>query len=179
MARPRQRVRLESGLKLDLNKLLRDGQLKRGQSRHATISWSRGGASVADGSLEVCLPSRVARLGRAQSWFARSADSVARGATALWRRTGVFLVPCHRATRFGPVAAAGRTTLCEQAGLGPASRLRVAIRDAARSRSERGEGYSLRAWRPEFRSLGRHNATQTQRDALAHISGEDQTLKAL
>ena len=59
------------------------------------------------------------------------------------------------AARFRPMAAAGRAALCEPASLGPASRLRVAIRDAARSRFERCSGYSLRAWRKDFRLLGR------------------------
>jgi hypothetical protein len=70
MPRPRQRVRLESGLKLDLNKLMRDGHVKRGQLGRGTISWSRGGESVAEGSLEVCLPPE------SPGWFALKVGSL-------------------------------------------------------------------------------------------------------
>jgi hypothetical protein len=41
MARPRERVRLEDGLKLDLNCLIRDGGAKTGELRHRSISWRR------------------------------------------------------------------------------------------------------------------------------------------
>ncbi len=70
MARPRKRVRLEAGLKLDLNALLRDGRVKRGQSGRWTISWSRGGESVAHGSLEVCRPLE------SPGWFALKVGSL-------------------------------------------------------------------------------------------------------
>jgi hypothetical protein len=70
MARPRQRVRLESGLKLDLNMLLRDGQVKRGQLGRGTISWSRPGETLAEGSLEVCLPPE------SPGWFALKVGSL-------------------------------------------------------------------------------------------------------
>ena len=57
MARWRERVRLEDGLKLDLNKLLRDGFGKTGQRRWRSIQWSyvRSGEVIASGSLEMDL----------------------------------------------------------------------------------------------------------------------------
>src|SRR5208283_2211916 len=70
MPRSRERVRLEAGLKIDLNVLLCDGRVKRGQSGRGTISWSRGGESVADGSLEVCLPLE------SPGWFALKLGSL-------------------------------------------------------------------------------------------------------
>jgi hypothetical protein len=42
MARSRVRVRLEDGLKLDLNRLFRDGVAKRGEVRRGVIRWHRG-----------------------------------------------------------------------------------------------------------------------------------------
>jgi hypothetical protein len=42
MGRWRYRVRLEDGLKLDLNRLFRDGLAKRGEVRRAVITWCRG-----------------------------------------------------------------------------------------------------------------------------------------
>jgi hypothetical protein len=42
MGRWRYRARLEDGLKLDLNRLFRDGFAKRGEVRRAVISWHRG-----------------------------------------------------------------------------------------------------------------------------------------
>ncbi len=58
MSRPRERVQLEDGLKLDLNKLMRDGLMKRGQLRRGTITWSRCGSGelIARGDFESCLP---------------------------------------------------------------------------------------------------------------------------
>jgi hypothetical protein len=55
MARWRERVRLEDGLKLDLNKLLRDGFGKTGQRRQRSIQWSYVGTGevIASGSLEM------------------------------------------------------------------------------------------------------------------------------
>jgi hypothetical protein len=44
MARPRKRVRLEDGLKLDINGLIRDGAAKIGELRRRTILW-RGSPS--------------------------------------------------------------------------------------------------------------------------------------
>jgi hypothetical protein len=42
MGRWRYRVRLEDGLKLDLNRLFRDELAKRGDVRRAVITWRRG-----------------------------------------------------------------------------------------------------------------------------------------
>jgi hypothetical protein len=54
MGRWRSRVRLEAGLKLDLNRLFRDGLAKRGEVRRAVISWHRGSFDdiVAAGPIE-------------------------------------------------------------------------------------------------------------------------------
>jgi hypothetical protein len=54
MARWRERARLESGLKLDLNKLIRDGFAKQGERRRRVISWTyiNTGETVASGSIE-------------------------------------------------------------------------------------------------------------------------------
>lgn len=41
MARGRCRVRLEGGLKLDLNKLFREGMAKRGELRSDLITWCK------------------------------------------------------------------------------------------------------------------------------------------
>lgn len=65
MARWRERVRLESGLKLDLNKLMRDGSVKRGElTRRATV-WTRipSGEVVAAAIIEADMrPDSPARL---------------------------------------------------------------------------------------------------------------------
>jgi hypothetical protein len=55
MARWRERVRLEDGLELDLNKLLRDGFGKIGEWRRRSIQWSYVGTGevIASGSLEM------------------------------------------------------------------------------------------------------------------------------
>ena len=54
MARRRERVRLEDGLKLDLNKLVRDDYAKHGERRQGFISWryTYSGGTVASGSIE-------------------------------------------------------------------------------------------------------------------------------
>jgi hypothetical protein len=59
MPRPRERVRLEDGLKLDLNKLLRDGFAKRGELRGGLIHWRRipSGEIVSLGIIEADLSS--------------------------------------------------------------------------------------------------------------------------
>ena len=50
MPRPRQRATLEEGLKLDVNKLSRDGVIRPGaKSEPARIQWSRSGEVVASG----------------------------------------------------------------------------------------------------------------------------------
>ena len=57
MSRRRERVRLEDGLKLDLNKLLRDGFGKTGEWRWGAIHWNYVGMGevVASGALEMDL----------------------------------------------------------------------------------------------------------------------------
>ena len=57
MGRWRYRVRLEDGLKLDLNRLIRDGFAKRGEVRRRLISWHRVsfGDVVASGVIETDL----------------------------------------------------------------------------------------------------------------------------
>jgi len=78
MPRPRQRVRLESGLKLDLNKLLRDAQVKRGQLGRGTYSWRRGrklGARTSGIARERAMAERAKKIGAALSTLAfRRAD---------------------------------------------------------------------------------------------------------
>ncbi len=56
MPRPRKRVRLEAGPKLDLNHVLRRERLKSGDSGRGPISWSCCGEVVLEGSFEICLP---------------------------------------------------------------------------------------------------------------------------
>jgi hypothetical protein len=65
MARSRKRVRLEDGLKLDINKLMRNGVVKLGELRRGTISWSRRGTGelIATGEFESGLPPE------APGWF--------------------------------------------------------------------------------------------------------------
>ena len=57
MARARERVRLEDGLKLDLNKLIRDGFAKPGECCRNGISWkyTATGETVASGTIEMHL----------------------------------------------------------------------------------------------------------------------------
>jgi hypothetical protein len=57
MARWRERVRLEDGLKLDLNTLIRDGFGKTGEARFQSICWRRvsSGEIIASGFLEMAL----------------------------------------------------------------------------------------------------------------------------
>jgi hypothetical protein len=59
MPRGRERIRLEDGLKLDLNKLMRDGFAKRGEFRRRLIDWHRipSGEIVALGTIETDLSS--------------------------------------------------------------------------------------------------------------------------
>jgi hypothetical protein len=59
-------------LKLDLNALLRDGHVKRGQSRCGTISWNRCGERDPEGSFEVGLPHEAGAPG----WFALKVGSL-------------------------------------------------------------------------------------------------------
>src|SRR6476620_3747817 len=49
MPRPRQRVSLESGLQLDLNKLRRQGLVSTGAKRGAIIRWTCAGEEIANG----------------------------------------------------------------------------------------------------------------------------------
>jgi hypothetical protein len=57
MARWRERVRLEDGLKLDLNKLIRDGCGKTGEKRDRPTCWRRvsSGEIIVSGSIEMDL----------------------------------------------------------------------------------------------------------------------------
>jgi hypothetical protein len=57
MSRPRKRVRLEDGLKLDINGLIRDGAAKTGELRRRTISWrgNRSGNEAASAFIETDL----------------------------------------------------------------------------------------------------------------------------
>ena len=76
MARWRERVRLEDGLKLDLNKLMRDGLAKSGERRRGIISWSYSatGKAIASGlfTSELSWPLRGwmrLELGSLDQWF--------------------------------------------------------------------------------------------------------------
>ena len=70
MSRPRKRVRLEAGPKLDLNEILRRSRLKPGQLGRGTCSLSNCGEVFAQGSIEICLPLESA------GWFALKAGSL-------------------------------------------------------------------------------------------------------
>ena len=70
MPRPRKRVRLEAGPKLDLNHVLRRERLKSGELGRGPISWSCHGEVVLEGSFEICLPLELA------GWFALKAGSL-------------------------------------------------------------------------------------------------------
>jgi hypothetical protein len=61
MARPRKRVRLEDGLKLDINGLIRDGAAKTGELRRGTISLrgNRSGNEAASAFIEADLRSEL------------------------------------------------------------------------------------------------------------------------
>jgi hypothetical protein len=70
MARDRWRARLEDGLKLDLNKLIRDGLARPGFYCRSPIRWTRtrDGAEVASASIAVKM------LGEASGWFSLEID---------------------------------------------------------------------------------------------------------
>ena len=150
----------EAGLKLDLNVLLRDGHVKRGQSRCGTISWNRCGERDAEGSFEVGLPHEAGVPG----WVALKVGSLDQRIQlnaaarhfggAQWyflcpvtgRRVSVLWLP-PGARRFASRQAWGR-----QVAYG--SQFETPF-DRALSG---GAGYALRAWRKDFRLLGRNNA---------------------
>jgi hypothetical protein len=72
MARDRWRARLEDGLKLDLNKLIRDGLARPGSDCRSSIRWTRtrDGAEVASGRIAVNM------LGEANGWFSLEVDGL-------------------------------------------------------------------------------------------------------
>ena len=169
MAAPRRRVRLEAGLKIDLNVLLRDGRVKRGQ-----LGAERPGAAWAsmslEGSFEICPPFEF------PGWFALKVGSLDQRGFSCTRRRGTLAASnCISSARsrggafpsYGCPRARGalRAGWPGAGGKSP----RVAIRDAARSRSERRSGHSLRAWRGEFVSLDDIAPPKPKRNALVHL----------
>jgi hypothetical protein len=63
MPRPCQRARLESGLKLDLNRLAQQGFIRRGTYTTSGISWCRDGDEIASGIITTDMS------GREEGWF--------------------------------------------------------------------------------------------------------------
>jgi hypothetical protein len=108
MSRPRQRVCLQDGLKLDLNRLIRNGFIQRGTLVRSLIRWSHPywddvvtGTIAADltgdfhGSLEIEIGGRAQRLSLiacprpygGRQWYFRC-PVTGRRASVLWRPSG-------------------------------------------------------------------------------------------
>jgi hypothetical protein len=81
------------------------------------------------------------RLDPSEVWFVGSKDRASFSRASLWRPTMVFSLPANRAASVGALEASGRTIFRQQAKLGPASRIRLAVSIPVPSRLFGGGGH--------------------------------------
>ena len=109
MPRPRQRVRLESGLKLDLNRLVKKGLIQPGACKASGISWT--GAYSGEIAVGI-ITADMSGLEGPYGWFRIQIGSLDRTHPACgspppfrWLAVKVFYLPLQEPTRVGAVEA--------------------------------------------------------------------------
>jgi hypothetical protein len=120
MPRPRQRVLLESGLKLDLNKLRRQRLVCPGAKREAIIRWTNTytGEEIANGVITSSIEGayegwlRIKLGSFDQTIIPRSQE------TQFWRLSVVLSLPGNESLRIGPMDAFRSQPLLQPSGLG-------------------------------------------------------------
>jgi hypothetical protein len=172
MARLRERIPLEDGLKLDLNSLLRQRILE--WTCHLRVN--QLGTALFVRADSVRQPHhvsiwRVTRLGAFGSWVGRTIDRSGGRAAPFWRSAMVFPVSSAGAPRECPVDAARGASFRVPTGMGPPDRLPVAIQCAGSSRALSRPRHSLPARRRGVHGARRPFATQAARNASAHLRG--------
>ena len=129
MPRPRERVCLQDGLKLDLNRLARNGFIRLGaRSGPIGIHWYSiyWDTQLASGLITADMS------GPQEGWFRtprrfQRADYASRPSPTFRRPTMVFHVPRHERASVGTMEATGRKPILESSSLGATSCLRLAV----------------------------------------------------
>ena len=129
MPRPRERVCLQDGLKLDLNRLARNGFIRRGsRSGPLGIRWY---SSYWDKELASCLIT-ADMSGPREGWLQLQGDFDEQDCShrlppTFRRPTMVFHVPRLEPTCLGAVEAARRAPFPQSSGLGATGRVPFAV----------------------------------------------------
>lgn len=129
MPRPRERVCLQDGLKLDLNRLARNGFIRRGARsgpmgiRWYSTYWDR---ELASGLITADMSGTWEGWLRLEGDFNERFTLVAR-ARHFGGRQWYFMCPAMNRPSVGAMEATGRTPVLESSGLGATSCLRLAI----------------------------------------------------
>ena len=118
MPRPRQRATLESGLKLDLNRLARRGFIRPGAYRRSGIVWTNNydGEKIASGLITADMSAPF------EGWFQIEIGELSQH----------ILLSAHRQEGLSTMATARRSELRKPAELGTAGRIPFTILDTHR-----------------------------------------------
>ena len=137
MPKPRQRACLEQGLKLDLNKLTRQGLMRRGAKVGRRIinrwTYSYTGEEIARGCRHCEHGRQIRGLAEDPNQKPRPVDRPSPSASTFRWTPMVLRVPCHTSTLFGVVDASGRDALLQPPNTAKASRLLFTIWNTRRS----------------------------------------------
>ena len=129
MPRPRERVCLQDGLKLDLNRLARKGFVKHGANIGVRgIRWTHSyWGEIATGNISADMS------GKDEGWFRIQLGSLDQRIILVPRarhfggRQWYFMCPVMKPSRVGALEAKRRDAILQPANLGPASRLPIPI----------------------------------------------------
>ena len=148
MARRRQRVRLQDGLRLDLNSLVRQELVHPGSKRNGTIRWAYCNSNNEIASGRITADTTDERRGWLRLELGELDQRIELVALARHYGGRQWYLPlsADRAASVGAVEAARGAIFRVPSGLGPASRLRVPVSIPVSSRLIGGTGHPMSAW---------------------------------
>jgi hypothetical protein len=180
MSRPRERVCLQDGLKLDLNRLARKGFIKHGTNIGVRgITWTHSyWDEIATGFITADMS------GNDEGWFRIQLGSldqritlVARSAP-LWRQAMVLRLSRDEPSRIGGLEAARRNSVLQPANLGPAGRVPVPIQRCDEPGTcWKGSDQVASDCRPRPGRMG--FATETEMDAVGYLQSARTAIRPL
>src|SRR3984893_6837291 len=155
MSRPRQRVRLEDGLKLDLNKLIRQKLVRPGSKTGTGIRWSYRYLDEEITTGKITADMTYARRGWLRLQFGNLDQWIDLETVPRHR------LPANRAACLGALETSRLAILRQSPGMGAASRLWLAILNASGPGALGRTGLSLQARGAGLHLDRRRHATET------------------
>jgi hypothetical protein len=129
MGRARQRVCLQDGLKLDLNRLARNSFIKPSANIGSRgIRWTHSyWGEIAGGMISPDMSGQKRRLAAGSAWRSGSENDSGFACAPFWWQTMVLHVSREKPSRVGALEAIGRNSILQSANMRPTSCLPIAV----------------------------------------------------